>query len=152
MLTEQSAPFTGFGETQVFVSQLPSAYIETSAQASERLKAVFGISHEVGIECIREVEEVINQMWSKGWDPQGAKINLFTTDFGCLIAENLRQSLSGSLVLRSEIDLSHASIWWPEAKLEVFPFHAIYRRLKSQSGESVTLLAESAYSRLGRDE
>jgi hypothetical protein len=138
VLTGQDAPYVGFGETNVVHSAVPGSYLETVSEAHRRISDVFGIRSESGLERIQWVEGVVARMWADGWNPSRANVNLFVTDFGCVTIEGLRQDLGGTLVLRSEKDLSHASVWWKEKAIEAFPFHVIYKRLISNEGQSLT--------------
>lgn len=149
LLTEQTAPYPGFGDARIFASESPTAYVQTVVQARARAEEVFGINHGLNIESINAVEKAIEEMWTEGWNPHDADISLFTTDFGCIITEALRRSLDGSLVLRSDIDLLHASVWWPKAKIEAFPFHKAYKRLNSVDGESLMYFVERLKALLG---
>jgi hypothetical protein len=76
-------------------------------------------------------------MWTEGWQPERSDINLFATDFGCVLTKAIEQTLDGMLVFRSSSDLSHLSVWWPQAQVEAFPFHKTYKRLLSEEGESL---------------
>lgn len=141
MLTGQQYPYSGFGKAQVHDSQLPNSYLQTVCQARKRTNEIFGINYATTIEDIQAIEKVIAAMWDEAWDPTQADINLFVTDFGCVVTEGLRDSLRGSLVLRSENDLSHASLWFPRNLVEVFPFHATYKRLRWREGQSLVFFA-----------
>src|SRR5690606_25074821 len=138
LLTEQISPYAGFGETSIFASELPYAYLETIDQVRRRVLEVFGIDLNRGIDCIKELEQSIDQIWTENWDPHQSDMRLFVTDFGCVVAEALRRSLKGILVLRSTTDLLHASLWWELESIEVFPFHKMYKCLNSVDGESLT--------------
>lgn len=143
VLTGQDAPYVGFGETEVIESAYPSSYLETVSQAKRRISEVFGIRGETDLESIRMVEGAIAQMWIDGWNPNEANVNLFATDFGCVVIEGLKQDLGGTLVLRSEKDISHASLWWKDKSIEAFPFHVTYKRLTSNEDQSLTHFTNS---------
>jgi hypothetical protein len=149
VLTGQQAPYSGFGETIVLHSELPSRYLQTVDQAVVRMSEVFRINCRAGRETVIAIEDAISQMWAESWNPQKANINLFTTDFGCVLIDALKSMLPGCLVLRSETDLSHTSLWWAKAKVEAFPFHKTYKRFLKRDGESLTFFAERLVSLVG---
>lgn len=146
MLTGEQSPFVGFGGVDIVISDPPKQYIQTLNQAQVRLNEVFGVDCNSGLKSVGMIESTINQMWADGWNRMDANVNLFVTDFGCVITEALRQALHGRLVLRSETDLSHASIWWSDKMVEAFPFHATYKRLSSSDGQSLVLFVDSLKS------
>jgi hypothetical protein len=148
VLTSQSIPYTAFGKPEVVDLKQSNSYLRTVNIATKRLNDAFGIQCANNLATIVAIEEAIAQMWDSGWNPQEGEVNLFTTDFGCVVTEALRESLTGVLVLRSMTDLSHASVWWPEEKVEAFPFHATYKRLTSKDGESIAYFAASIRSLL----
>lgn len=143
MLTGQSSPYTGFGEPTNSSIIINENYSKTTKEAFFRISELFKVQCNLGIESIKHVDEVITEMWSSGWDPDKANVNLFATDFGCVVTEGLKLDLGGALVLRSETDLNHASLWWKEQKIEAFPFHSTYKRLKFSENQSLLQFAQS---------
>lgn len=88
------------------------------------------------------LEGVIEDMWQQGWDPHHGNVDLFVRDFGLILCKSLYSQCSGgSLQFRSQTNLDHTSIWWPAQGIEAFPFHKIYKRLFSRSGESTVFFA-----------
>jgi hypothetical protein len=61
----------------------------------------------------------------------------------------LQTVADGDPVFRSKTDLSHASLWWPKQRLEVFPLHKMYRRFTDQDGESLVFFVDSLHRRVG---
>ena len=55
----------------------------------------------------------------------------------------------GQAIFRSRTDLSHASLWWPEKRVEVFPFHKMYRRLVDRDGESLVFFVKALVKKMG---
>lgn len=147
-LTKQCVPYSGFGNTSIFSKNAPDSYVDTSQQAHSRCSEVFGIRTATPQEIIQCIDQTIASMRSQGWTPEEGSINLFTTDFGCLLTDALREMVGGSLVLRSGSDLSHASVWWAENGVEVFPFHVIYKRLQDFEASSLASFAKGVRSML----
>lgn len=83
------------------------------------------------------LQHIIDGMWSSGWNPQGRNINLFVTDFGLVLVAALREIHGGQLIFRSDSDLSHLSMWWPERNLEIFPFQYVLKCLLHRDGNSI---------------
>jgi hypothetical protein len=135
-LTRQSEPFVGFGPT------LPSQGIQWDFQkvvneARHRVRDTFQVTDVAGRPGVEKIERVIGEMWDEGWSPEQGDTNLFTRDFGCLLMMCLTDALGGEQIFRSTTDLSHASIFWREQKLEAFPFHRVYKRLSNREGDSL---------------
>jgi hypothetical protein len=147
-LTGQTAPFAGFGNTEIMGRESPVAFAETVNEATRRLRKGFDVVYTPDVGTIGTIEKIIAQMWDEGWNPSEGNVNLFCTDFGCLVTYALLESLGGNLVFRSRTDLSHASIWWPEKSIEVFPFHATSKRLTIRDGQSLDFFAKGVASLL----
>jgi hypothetical protein len=48
-------------------------------------------------------------------------LNLFVRDLGGVFRSILQAMMTaGEAVFRSKADLSHASLWWPKKRLEIF--------------------------------
>ncbi len=131
-----SAPFTGFGPLipQDLVAPRFEAVV---SQARDRMRDVFELKVGEGFRTVEGLEGVIESMWLQGWDPEKADFDLFARDFGTVLAETILADLGGELSFRSEVDLSHASVWWAPRRVEVFPYHKIAKRLLRQDGEDL---------------
>jgi len=112
-------------------------------QARSRFSDVFGCAFSLSEEGIEQLELVIQEMWSSGWDPANGDIDLFSRDFGSMLAASTQQLLGGKFVFRSSTDLTHSSIWFEERCLETFPFHRVFKRLTHEHGESLTYYFKS---------
>jgi hypothetical protein len=86
---------------------------------------------------IKILEQTINDMWNEGWNPEKGDVNLFTTDFGIILTNIIMKKLNGKIIFRSTTDLSDLSIWWKDIKMEVFPFHKLFKRLSFRDGEDL---------------
>jgi len=117
--------------------------MEVVNQARSRVSEAFGIEFEFSEKNIDTLESVIQEMWDTGWDPSSGDIDLFSRDFGSLLAVSIQRSLGGKFVFRSNTDLTHASIWFEQCCLEAFPFHRVFKRLTCQHGESLTYFFQS---------
>lgn len=148
MLTHQDHPFSGFGETTAYENTLPLEFSTTARTATQNVVDTFGLEPALGFDFIKSLDEIVDEMWQEGWDPHKANINLFTRDFGCLVTVSILNELSGTLVLRSKPILDHASIWWKDKSLEVFPFHVTFKRLLYRDGNTLHFFARAVRSRL----
>jgi hypothetical protein len=76
-------------------------------------------------------------MWLEGWDPEVGDYNLFTRDFGSILAREIKSQLGGEYIFRSRKRLDYMSIFWKEKKVEAFPFFKVLKRLFNKDGESL---------------
>jgi hypothetical protein len=141
MLTGQPTPYAGFGEALDDSPDLARAFRDTESLARSRVSEMFGLQVGDSLSVAAALERVCRQIWSEGWEPQRGNVNLFVTDFGCVLTQAIRLDLGGLLVFRSPVDLSHVSLWWADKALEAFPFHKVYRRLQSPEGHSLSFFA-----------
>lgn len=149
VLTSQAVPYTGFGDPLAAAEKQQSGFQQTENRARKRVLEVFNLDLSEAKEFPGSLEAIIAQMWSEGWQPEPGDINLFATDFGCLLTGALRQTLGGQLVFRSPTDLSHLSMWWPKSSVEAFPFHKTYKRLQVAEGDSIAFFARSLTKLVG---
>jgi hypothetical protein len=149
VLTSQTTPFTGFGDPLAATTDCEGRFLDTAHQARRRISEVFALELGGPEEVPAKLEGVIAQMWVEGWDPETGDVNLFTTDFGCVLAQAIHQTLGGLLVFRSATDLSHLSLWWHERAVEAFPFHKTYKRLLSNEGDSFPYFARCLANLVG---
>ncbi len=137
LLKSQNEPYEGFGEILLDSFENNNIIHGLISMAVDHIKDCFEIPlydpHQTGM----ELEKAISEMWQEGWDPEEADVNLFVTDFGLLLTKILKELYGGTYILRSKSELNHLSIWWIEKRVEVFPFHKIYKRLINDSGENL---------------
>jgi hypothetical protein len=118
------------------------------SEASARAEEMVGLAPSRNRAGIAALEELVSRIWSEGWDPQTADVNLFVRDLGSIFMLITQEIAGGETVFRSRTDVSHASLWWPIERLEVFPFHKMYRRLVERDGESVVFFVDGLTKRL----
>ena len=135
--------FDGFGK---FLENTQSAneYLEeVYNQAISRIEDIYEMTSHCELDIIDILEKIIEEMWNEGWNPRNGDINLFTRDFGCILAKEIKKRLNGIFVFRSNKDLSNLSLWWKEKKIEIFPFHKVFKRLSKREGESISYFYSS---------
>ncbi len=131
------SPFEGFGPV-MRGRELEENLEEVVTQASRRISDVFGINVGADRAGVASLDNVIQQLWQTGWDPDRGDVNLFARDLGSILALALSRRLHGDLVFRSSTDLSHPSVWWPSAGIEAFPFHKTWKALLQGQEESLS--------------
>jgi hypothetical protein len=127
-LTHGTSPYSGFGPI-VSDEETTRNFSRVVSEASARIDEMFGLTPSRDRGGIAALEELVTRIWSEGWDPETADVNLFVRDLGSIFMSTTREIAGGETVSRSRTDVSHASLWWPNRRLEVFPFHKMYRRL-----------------------
>jgi len=136
-LRGQTAPCEDFGPV-LPKRDVEKRFMAVVDQARARFADVFGHTFSLSEEGIEQLELVVQEMWSSGWDPTKGDVDLFSTDFGSMLAVSIQHLLGGEFAFRSSTDLTHSSIWFEECRLETFPFHRIFKRLTHEHGESLT--------------
>lgn len=139
-LSGDKSPYSGFGKP---LGVVPERFAKVVLEARSRIKGTFGASFVDGRRGVKTLEALIADMWSEDWNPAEANINLFVSDFGSVLTDLTQKALGGELIFRSEVDLSHVSIFWPQVRLEAFPFHKVYKRLMARDGESLVFFFDS---------
>lgn len=147
-LTQGASPYAGFGAL-VPQTEVIENFSRVVHEASARISEMFGVNPSADRAGIVALEELAVRIWSEGWDPQTTDVNLFVRDLGSVFMSILQAMTAGEPVFRSKTDLSHASLWWPKQRLEVFPLHKMYRRLTDQDGESLVFFVDSLCKKLG---
>jgi len=137
LLAHQQEPFDGFGDVLSNTDELEKRLISLAKQAQVKIAKTFEYELLVIGDNSNMLESIITEMWVNGWNPEESDFNLFSTDFGLVLTKTILDIFKGNLIFRSEGDLSHFSIWWPEKQVEVFPFHKVQKRLYEQNGESL---------------
>jgi hypothetical protein len=140
-LTGVDAPFGG--ADIALREEARPRFEEVFHQAHSRIRETFGIAVPSGLLGSENLEMLIAEMWSEGWDPAKGDVALFVRDFGVLLAHGILDDLGGLLIFRSLTDLSHVSVWWPQMRIETFPFHKMYKRMTCIDGESLTYYTRS---------
>jgi hypothetical protein len=155
VLRNQSGPYVGFGDP------LPDSPARTQrfqdAMQNARIGVADGFTCDLADARLVPVRlgEIIRQMWATGWCPKRDNVALFACDFGLVLTAALMATLGGTLVPRSEREVSHLSIWWPVDRIEAFPFHHVLKCLLEENGHSIpyffsslsALVAKSAKER-----
>lgn len=138
LLKGQKSPYKGFGVILSDQDENNKLLEKLTSEAAERFKEGFGIKLDDSNQAIEELEKTITEMWQEGWNPDEGNVNLFATDFGLILAEIIQCLFAGKTLFRSKSNLNHLSVWWNEQRVEVFPFHKAYKRLTTESGESLS--------------
>jgi len=136
LLTEQQIPYGGFGDPLPDSSERPSRLDDAADEARCRIEKSFAINLDKPSNVPERLDGIIAGMWVHGWSPEKGDINLFVGDFGLLLTSALLKRFGGKAVFRSDEDVSHLSVWWPEKGIEAFPFHHVLRCLLEQESDS----------------
>jgi hypothetical protein len=147
-LTQDTAPYSGFGPP-IAAADVSESFSRVVEEATHRITEMFGVSPQPDRTGIVVLEELVSRMWREGWDPATSDTNLFVRDFGSVLMSVIHTMAGGEPVFRSTTDLSHASLWWPKDRLEVFPFHKMYRRLTDRTGESLVFFTDALMRKVG---
>ena len=148
LLTHQASPYTGFGDVLTPSLERDGVLLAAADRARERVEEGFRQMLGEPTSIPSQLDEIISVMWAQGWNPDAANINLFSTDFGLLLTKVSLSLVGGSLVFRSETDISHLSLWWAHKEVEAFPFHKILKRLYSREGESIAFFVAGLSRRI----
>lgn len=146
LLTGQKSPYLGFGIPIAESERRIETFLGLAGLARARIQKTFGSRLEDTGQLPREIDDIIAGMWKDGWKPEGNNVNLFVTDFGAVVADALLHVCEGKLVFRSDTDISHLSIWWPNSGVELFPFHALLKILLHPQENTVQSLFKGALS------
>jgi hypothetical protein len=148
-LTQGTSPYAGFGPL-VPKTEVIENFSQVVKVASARISEMFRVKPSADRAGVVALEELAARIWSEGWDPQTTDVNLFVRDLGSVFMAALQAMTAAEPVFRSKTDLSHASLWWPKQRLEVFPLHKMYRRLTDQDGGgSLVFFVDSLCKKLG---
>ncbi len=104
--------------------------------AKESVRENFNIFLSDSINAATELDNVISEMWSEGWNPEVGDLNLFCSHFGAILASLLIAVPNTKYVFRSSTELDNLSVWHEPSKTEYFPFHKIAKCLTAEHGES----------------
>jgi hypothetical protein len=151
MLFGDDAPSTDFGEvlTSMETKGLAQKSFEDSIdEARKRFEDIFAKLPHSGKDVVLLLEATIDDMWEQGWSAEEESLDMFVTDFGCVLTWSLLHEYKGIPAFRSQTELNHASIMWSDLGVEVFPFHKMLKRLSVREGESLNHFWESVRGRL----
>jgi len=137
LLTAQAEPYTGFGDPLPDSTERIQKFNSVVEGARIRLKEGFALRLNDGSLIPAQLDKIIDDMWGKAWSPKEGNVNLFATDFGLLLTYAINSQLGGNIIFRSDVDVSHLSVWWPERKLEAFPFHHVLKCLLEKNTNSL---------------
>jgi hypothetical protein len=138
IITGDAIPFDGFGNIIEDKKNVEISFIKVLKEVSERIRDIFDLDLDCeNIDAVTDLENIISQMWLEGWDPEVGDYNLFTRDFGSILAREIKSQLGGEYIFRSRKRLDYMSIFWKEKKVEAFPFFKVLKRLFNKDGESL---------------
>jgi|GEM_PF-4339895 hypothetical protein len=135
LLENLSHPFSGFSEVLPSTPDLEDSFRRKATTVRLRIAAQFGVPLKDWTSTAKELDSIVAGMWGTGWNPETGNVNLFACDFGLVLSEAILGMLHGTPTFRSKTDLSHFSIYWPEHRLEAFPFHKVLKCLYNKEGE-----------------
>ena len=135
-MCSQKNPFDGFGPLEEDSEEVEELFGEVVRQAHARVAEIFEITEVDGEKLAAALDDVVAEMWMDGWNPESGDVNLFVRDFGALLMDALLREMRGHAVFRSRLDLSYASVFWPQEMIEAFPFHKAVKSLTRREGES----------------
>ena len=142
VLADQKEIYPGFGEVLPDSPDRLDRFRKLADNALIRIQEGF-VSDSLLLNIQPEtLDDLVQQMWAEGWDPESGDVNFFVTDFGLVLTQMLQELVGGQLVFRSENDLNHISLYWPDRSLEVFPFHKSFKCLTVKEGESFRLFVQ----------
>jgi len=139
LLTGKKAPFLGFGETSQDSREIEAERHKATDQAREQIRNVFGAKLESPTTTPKELDDIVQELWETGWNPESDNVELFTRDLGLLLTEATLELLGGKLTFRStDNNAFHWSIFWADQRVEAFPFHKTFKCLIRSHGETMT--------------
>jgi hypothetical protein len=139
LLTGKKAPFLGFGETIQDSREIEAERHKATDHARQQIRNVFGAKLESPTMTPKELDDIVQELWETGWNPEADNIELFTRDLGLLLTEATLELAGGKLTFRSpDNEAFHWSIFFPDQEVEAFPFHKAYKCLIRTHGETMT--------------
>jgi len=144
LITGDAIPFDGFGNIIEDKKNVEIRFLKVLKEVSDRIRDIFNLDLDCeNIDVVKDLENIISQMWLEGWDPESGDYNLFSRDFGSILAREIKSQLGGDYIFRSTKRLDYMSIFWKEKKVEAFPFFKVLKRLFNKDGESLTYFFSS---------
>jgi hypothetical protein len=138
LLVGQAAPFLGFGEVVQDSTEDEREFHKNADQVRQQIRDTFGAKLDNSSTTPKELDDIAQELWETGWNPQVGNLALFTRDLGLLLAEATLDLLGGRLICRSTTNLIHWSIFWASQRVEAFPFHKALKCLTHSEGETMT--------------
>ncbi len=111
-------------------------------KAKESLAEIFNFDLSYHEDIVNGLDAIISEMWSTGWDPNNADLNLYCSHFGVILAFHMGSMPNVRIVMRSLNNLNHLSVWHEASKSEYFPFHKIVKCLTRKHGESIRQMVD----------
>lgn len=150
IITGDSIPFDGFGNIIEDKKNVEISFLKVLKEVSNRIRDIFDLDLDCeNIDAVTDLENLLSQMWLEGWDPEAGDYNLFTRDFGSILAREIKSQMGGEYIFRSKRRLDYTSIFWKEKKVEAFPFFKVLKRLFNKDGESLTYFFSSLRTIIG---
>jgi hypothetical protein len=139
LLTGNMTPFRGFGEMIQDSREIEAERHKATDHAREQIRNVFGAKLESPTTIPKELDDIVQELWEAGWNPETDNVELFTRDLGLLLTEATLELLGGKLTFRSpDHESFHWSILFAGQQVEAFPFHKAYKCLIRPDGETMT--------------
>ena len=138
LLVGKTPPFLGFGEVIQNSGELEKELHTAADQVRHQIRDTFGAKLDNPSATPKELDDIIQELWETGWDPEVGNLALFTRDLGLLLAEATLDLLGGNLIFRSKSNVIHWSIVWADQDVEAFPFHKALKCLTRWHGETMT--------------
>ena len=141
-------PLLAFGEVIRNSEKLEREFHKDADQVREQIRKTFGAKLDDSRTTPKELDDIARELWETGWDPEVGNVALFTRDLGLLLTEATLDLLGGKLIFRSATNLMHWSIFWPDQRVEAFPFHKALKCLTHSEGETMTYFVHGLGSQL----
>jgi len=123
LLVGNKTPFLGFGEVIQDSRELEKELHRAADQVRHQIRSTFGAKLDNSSTTPKELDDIAEELWETGWDPEVGNVALFTRDLGLLLTEATLDLLEGRLIFRSASNVIHWSIFWADHGVEAFPFH-----------------------------
>src|SRR5579883_592439 len=117
----------GFGELLHDTVQAEAEFHKAADEARKSLCEVFGVKLDSPSTIPKELDDIVQELWETGWDPETRNVRLFTRDFGLPLTEATVELLGGRLIFRSATDVFRLSIFYADQRVEAFPFHKAFK-------------------------
>jgi len=101
LLVGKTGPFLGFGEVIQNSRELEGELHKIADQVRQQIRNVFGAKLDNSSTTPKELDDIIQELWETGWDPEVGRLDLFTRDLGVLLTETTLDLLEGKLIFRS---------------------------------------------------
>jgi hypothetical protein len=134
----KKAPFLGFGEIIQNSRELEDELHKAADQVRKQIRNVFGAKLDNPSMDPKELDDIVQELWESGWNPESDNVGLFTRDLGLILTEATFDLLGGELISRSTGNVIHCSIFWSDQGVEAFPFHKALKCLRHSHGETMT--------------